>query len=129
MKYAKRLQQLLSACCNSILFTAVLILFSFFINVPYSNAQSTGGRIRGTVTDASGGAVVGVKVVLTNEATNVKREAQTSSTGEYLFLEVPVGSYAIEVNQTGFKKYVRKGLPLDLNEALTVDVPLQIGGS
>jgi len=129
MKVTIRIRQLRSVCFHSILFAAILALFSFVFMVSPANAQSTGGRIRGTVTDASGGAVVGVKVVLTNEATNVKREAQTSSTGEYLFLEVPVGSYAIEVNQTGFKKYVRKGLPLDLNEALTVDVPLQIGGS
>jgi hypothetical protein len=129
MKDAKRLQQLQSVCCKSILFAAVLALFSFFSNVPNSNAQSTGGRIRGTVTDASGGAVVGVKVVLTSEATNVKREAQTSSNGEFLFLEVPVGTYALEVNQTGFKKYVRKGVPLNLNEVITVDIPLQIGGS
>jgi hypothetical protein len=129
MKDAKRVQHLQSACCKGILFAAVLALFIFFITVPYSNAQSTGGRIRGTVTDASGGAVVGVKVVLTSEATNVKREAQTSSSGEFLFLEVPIGSYAVEVNQTGFKKYVRKGVPLNLNEVLTVDIPLQIGGS
>ena len=33
----------------------------------------------------------------------------------------------MEVNQTGFKKYVRKGVPLNLNEVLTVDIPLQIG--
>jgi len=130
MKDAKRLQQLGSVCCKSILFAAVLALFSiFFFSVSIANAQSTGGRIRGTVTDASGGAVVGVKVVLTSEATNIKREAQTSSTGEYLFLEVPIGSYMVEVNQTGFKKYVRKGVPLDLNEVITVDIPLQIGGS
>jgi outer membrane receptor protein involved in Fe transport len=129
MKVAKRLQQLRSVCCKSILFAAVLALFSFFFTASSLNAQSTGGRIRGTVTDASGGAVVGVKVVLTSEATNVKREAQTSSTGEFLFLEVPVGTYAVEVNQTGFKKYVRKGFPLNLNEVVTVDIPLQIGGS
>jgi hypothetical protein len=129
MKYAKRLQQVWSVCCQGILFAAILALFNFVFIVSPANAQSTGGRIRGTVTDASGGAVVGVKVVLTNEATNVKREAQTSSTGEYLFLEVPVGAYAVEVNQTGFKKYIRKDLPVNLNEVLTVDIPLQIGGS
>src|SRR6266481_495601 len=129
MKDAKRLQQLQSVCYTKILLAAVLALFSLFINVSYSNAQSTGGRIRGTVTDASGGAVVGVKVVLTSEATNVKREAQTSSNGEYLFLEVPVGAYALEVSQTGFKKYVRKGVPVNLNEVVTVDISLQIGGS
>jgi len=69
MKDEKRLQQLQSVCCKSILWAAVLALFSLFISVSYSNAQSTGGRIRGTVTDASGGAVVGANVVISNEAT------------------------------------------------------------
>ncbi len=57
MKDVKRLQQLQYVCYTSILLAAVLALFSLFISVSYSNAQSTGGRIRGTVTDASGGAV------------------------------------------------------------------------
>jgi hypothetical protein len=129
MKTAKRIQQLRSVCRRSTLFAAILAVFSFLITVSTASAQSTGGRIRGTVMDASGGAVVSAKVVLTAEATNVKREAQTSSSGEFLFLEVPVGTYAVEVNQTGFKKYVRKGVPVNLNEVITVDIPLQIGGS
>src|SRR5579863_1186592 len=129
MKVSKSLQQLRSVCCKSILFAAVLALFSFFINVPNSNAQSTGGRIRGTVTDASGGAVVGAKVTLVNEGTNITREAVTSSNGEYLFLEVPVGSYEVDINHPGFKKYARKGIVLVLNEIATVDIPLTVGSA
>src|ERR1700752_4157548 len=129
MKVSKSLQQLRFVCCKSVLFAAVLALFSFFISVPHSKAQSTGGRIRGTVTDASGGAVAGAKVTLINEGTNQTREAQTSGNGEYLFLEVPVGSYEVDVNQTGFKKYVRKGIVLVLSEIATVDIPLQVGSN
>src|ERR1700739_781714 len=129
MKTAKRVQQLRSVCCHSILFAAFIALFSFFIAISTASAQSTGGRIRGTVTDASGGAVVGAKVTLINEGTNLTREAQTSSNGEYLFLEVPVGSYEVDVNQTGFKKYVRKGIVLVLSEIATVDIPMQVGSN
>ncbi|HTB91589.1 MAG TPA: carboxypeptidase regulatory-like domain-containing protein [Candidatus Sulfotelmatobacter sp.] len=129
MKTAKRVQQLRSVCCHNILFAASIALFSFFITVSTASAQSTGGRIRGTVTDASGGAVVGAKVTLVNEGTNLTREAQTSSNGEYLFLEVPVGSYEVDVNQTGFKKYARKGIVLLLSEIATVDIPLQVGSN
>jgi outer membrane receptor protein involved in Fe transport len=92
-------------------------------------AQSTGGRIRGTVVDPSGAAVAGAKVSLVNEATNTLREATTSATGEYLFLEVPVGSYEVDVNQAGFKKYVRKGIVLVLNEIATVDISLSVGST
>src|SRR5579859_5683113 len=129
MKDATRLQQLRSVCCRSILFAAVLALFSFLFTVTIANAQSTGGRIRGTVTDASGGAVVGAKVTLVNEGTNITREAVTSSNGEYLFLEVPVGSYEVDINHPGFKKYARKGIVLVLNEIASVDVALTVGSN
>src|SRR6266481_2530076 len=127
MKDVKRLQQLQSVCCTSILLAAVLALFSLFISVSYSNAQSTGGRIRGTVTDASGGAVVGANVAITNEATGVERNTATGSNGEYVFLEVGVGNYIVRVDQPGFKKYVRKGVTVNLNEVVGLDIALQVG--
>src|SRR5215470_15900163 len=95
---------------------------------PLAMSQSTGGRIRGTVTDQSGGAVAAVKVQLINESTHATREVQSNENGEFIFIEVPVGTYEITANQPGFKKYVRKGVPLNLNEVLTVDIPLQLGG-
>ncbi len=94
---------------------------------PTIAAQSTGGRIRGTVSDPSGAAVVSAKVTLINEATNVSRDVDTGSNGDYLLNEVPIGSYEIDVTQQGFKKYVRKGIALDLNEVISVDITLQLG--
>ncbi len=95
----------------------------------HAAAQSTGGRIRGTVTDTSGAAVTGANLALINEATNVTRNAVSGNNGEYVFLEVPVGTYDMEVAQQGFKKYSRKGYRIDLNEVVSLDIPLQIGGS
>ena len=123
----KRLQ-LQAVCCSSIL-SALLLSIVLFLTAPVLNAQSTGGRVRGTVTDSSGGAVAGAAVILVNTATNVRRETTTSATGEYLFLEVPVGSYEVDVNQQGFKKFVRKDIVVDLNAVVSVDIALQLGGS
>ncbi len=94
-----------------------------------TQAQSTGGRIRGTVTDPSGGAVSGAKLQLTNEANGTQRETESGANGEYIFLEVPVGTYQLEISQPGFKKYSRKGLVVNLNEVLGLDTALQIGGT
>jgi hypothetical protein len=105
---------------------ALAIMFAAAVS---SNAQSTGGRVRGTVTDAGGGAITGSKLLLTNEANGTKRDAETGSNGEYIFLEVPVGTYQIEVTQQGFKKYFRKGLLVNLNEVVSLDIPLQVGGT
>src|SRR5208282_1110212 len=121
-------QQWLSVCGRSALLS-VFLGVAAFLAVGIASGQSTAGRVRGTLTDASGGAVTGAKVTLVNIGTNVTREATTSATGEYLFLEVPVGTYEIEVNQAGFKKFVRKDVVVDLNAVVSIDVALQVGGS
>jgi hypothetical protein len=95
----------------------------------FANAQSTGGRIRGTVTDTSGAAITGATVTLRNEANGTQRDAQSGGNGEYGFLEVPVGMYTMEAQQAGFKKYVSKGVTLELNAILSLDIVLQVGGA
>jgi Carboxypeptidase regulatory-like domain len=127
MNCVNRLQ--LQAVCSRSVFSAWLLGVLLLSAASFASAQSTGGRIRGTVTDPSGGAVAGAKVTLINEATNTSRESSTSNTGEYLFLEVPVGSYEVDVNQQGFKKFERKGIVLVLNEIATVDITLQVGST
>ena len=117
-----------SVCNRSILLAGLLGVVLAFL-APWGSAQSTGGRVRGTVSDASGGVVAGVTVTLTNTATNVSRQAVTAANGEYLFLEVPVGPYEISVNQPGFKRFLRKDITVDLNTVIGVDIALQLGGS
>src|SRR5260221_12875205 len=111
-------------CC-----AVAALVATAMVCVAGADAQSTGGRIRGTVIDPSGGAVVGAKVLLLNEANGTQRETQASATGEYIFLEVPVGNYQVQVNHPGFKKYLRKGIVVNLNEVVNLDIPLVVGGS
>src|SRR5215475_6761710 len=129
MKDFMSLKQVLFICRRGIPCLPLLAFSLLLALPPQLHAQSTGGRIRGTVTDSSGGAIAGATVQLINEATHSTREVQTSSTGEYIFIEVPVGTYELQVSQTGFKKLSRKGVPLNLNEVVSVDLQLQVGGS
>jgi len=117
------------ALCGGSIFSGLFLGILLFSTAPVLLAQSTGGRIRGTVTDSSGAAVPGASVTLINSATNVRREVTTNATGEYLFLEVPVGTYEIDLNQQGFKKFVRKDVIVDLNAAVSVDITLQLGAA
>ena len=128
MKLKAQFRQRRSSCFRDI-FPAVIFLLVFAFAVTPGNAQSTGGRFRGTVMDPSGGAVPAATVTLINEATHATREVQSGANGEYIFVEVPVGTYEINLTMQGFKKYVRKGMVLDLNQVLTVDIALQIGGA
>jgi hypothetical protein len=105
------------------------VVVAMLLAAPLTEAQSTGGRIRGTVSDPSGASVAAATVTLVNEATHATRDVQSGASGEYIFIEVPVGSYEINATQAGFKKYVRKGVLLDLNEVISVDITLQLGAA
>ena len=117
------------ALCGTRICSLAMAGLAIVMVAPFAGGQSTGGRIRGTVSDPSGAAVTAAKVTLINEATNVMRDVDSGANGEYLLIEVPVGTYEIDVTQQGFKKYVRKGIGLDLNEVISVDIVLQLGTS
>jgi len=92
-------------------------------------AQGTGGRILGRVADPTGAVLSGVKVTAINEATGVVRDANTTDSGDYGFPDLPVGTYTLDYELTGFKKDVRKGISLDVNQVITLNMTMQLGGA
>jgi hypothetical protein len=92
-------------------------------------AQGTSGRILGHVADSSGAILANVKVTLVNEGTSVSRDATTNQNGDYDFVEVPVGTYRLEFDLTGFKKNVRRGVSLDINQVITLNLTMQVGAA
>ncbi len=100
---------------------ALLILF------PCSAAWAAGGSISGNVVDPSGGAILGVTVVVRNMDTGVEQTTTTNGTGFYAFPALDVGHYEIEFNIVGFKPYKRTGLVIDVGTALEADVGMQVG--
>src|SRR6201987_2831705 len=93
------------------------------------SAQGTTGRIVGRVADPGGAVLANVKVSLVNEGTSVSRDSKTNENGDYDFVEVPVGTYRLEFDLTGFKKNVRRGVSLDLNQVITLNMTMQLGAS
>lgn len=85
--------------------------------------------LSGTVTDPSGAIVAGATVTATNVDTGVASTQTTNAQGVYSFPELPPGKYVLDVRQTGFKEYTQKDLVLDVNNALTIDVALQVGAA
>src|SRR5919198_1447554 len=90
-------------------------------------AQRITATIRGTVTDTSGAVVPGASVTVTNENTGFARSTVTNDVGSYSFVELPTGTYTIEVSLSGFKSVVRKGIVLDVADVRGEDVRLEAG--
>jgi hypothetical protein len=91
------------------------------------SAQTFRGTILGTVTDASGAVIAGAKVTVKNAGTGLERSTETSAEGTYLLPELPIGTYAVTVTQTGFQTHVAKDVIVDVSAEHRVDAQLTTG--
>ena len=90
-------------------------------------AQSTNsGDLRGTVTDASGAVIPGVKVTILNTETGVTTELETNASGIYDSVSIRTGHYRVTFSKDGFSKLVRDGVVLDVG-VLKLDEQLSVG--
>jgi Carboxypeptidase regulatory-like domain len=89
--------------------------------------QNVYGTIAGTVTDSSGAAIGDAAVTLTNLDTGDKHNIQTDSSGNYTFVDILRGRYKLEVEKSGFKKFVREPILVQIESGLRVDAALQVG--
>ena len=103
--------------------TGVLLL----IGATAAHAQMNTGQILGTVKDTQGLPVSSVPVTIVNEQTGQSFAAGTNEVGDYLARALPVGSYALSIEQPGFKRYNRTGVTLTGGQVLRVDVALEVG--
>lgn len=89
--------------------------------------QTSFGRISGTVSDSSGGAVPNATVTITDPSTSFSRTATTDSSGFFTVTNLAVGTYTVQVEMANFKKAVLPGNVVSADSRLTVDVVLQVG--
>jgi Carboxypeptidase regulatory-like domain len=89
-------------------------------------AQST-GSVRGTVSDSSGAAIPDASVTVTNTQTAQTRSTQTTGSGVFVFPELPIGSYELQVSKTGFNSQKRGGTQLLTGQTIGLDIILAVG--
>jgi hypothetical protein len=92
------------------------------------SAQEVTGSLNGTVKDATGGAVAGATVTISDaEKKVVLRTTTTNDNGQYSAPNLPSGFYDISVEAPNFKKHVETRLKLNVSDKRTVDVTLEAG--
>ncbi len=92
-------------------------------------AQGTGGRILGRIVDPSGASLASVKISAVNDATGVGHDVLSNDSGDFVFPDLPVGTYSLTFDLTGFKKAVRHGVSLDVNQAITLNMTMTLGAA
>ena len=90
-------------------------------------AQTSTGRISGTVADASGAVLPGATVNVEQERTGLTRTSTTDKDGAYLFASLPIGTYTVSAEMQGFRKQVKSGYVLVADGRVTADFSLPVG--
>jgi hypothetical protein len=100
--------------------------FLLLLAVP-AMAQRSTATLRGVVTDPQNAVVSGAKVTIKNETTGLTRTGTSNASGIYTFADLPVGSYTLDVEFTGFKNEQRTGIVLNVADNRSLDVQLTTG--
>ena len=107
-----------------VVWTAALV----FLALP-AVGQNVTGAITGEVTDPSGAVVVGASVTAENTATAVKTPTKTNSVGVYTIRFLPIGSYTLTIESSGFGTQKLGPFTLEINQTAKINVNLAIGDS
>ena len=105
---------------------ALLALSLWNLHASGHLAQTGLATVTGLVSDTSGGAVPGVTVTATNQATNIAYTGVTNDAGNYIITSVPIGQYVVTVDLTGFKGAQSK-VALSAAQTARVDFQMEVG--
>lgn len=111
----------IEAQTNKVCFTLLLAF------LPILHAQLGRGVILGTVTDTSGASIPNTTIVITNAGTNVSLKTQTNTDGFFTSPGLVIGEYSVEADAQGFKRYVRRGITLELDQKAEINIKLEVG--
>jgi hypothetical protein len=91
--------------------------------------QTVTGSITGQVTDPSGAVIVGANVTAVNVGTSVKTATQTNASGAYTIRFLPIGTYTVTVEATGFTTQQISPFALEIDQTAKINASLKIGVS
>jgi hypothetical protein len=92
-------------------------------------AQNDRGVITGNVKDPSGAVIVGAQVTATQTSTNTHFNTKSTTTGDFTVPSMPVGTYRVRVENTGFKVYQADNITVTAGSTVVLNVALEVGSS
>ena len=102
------------------LISAVLLLFTAGLAPALAQSQAANGTIEGTIVDSSAALLPGVTVVVHNVETGAQRVVVTNASGVYRAVLLPLGTYRLTAELTGFKKYERTGITVGAGQTAVI---------
>jgi len=124
--YSRLVRKIVPAAATRTIAGFLLVVF-LLTGVYLVRAQSTAGRILGTVTDQSGAAVASAKVVITDLERGTLRTLTTDEAGAYVAADLTPGNYKIQAEAKGFKTVQRPSVGVEVATDVRIDFSLQPG--
>jgi hypothetical protein len=124
--YSRLIRTIAPAAAGSAIVGFLLAVFWFSAVYPV-RAQSTAGRILGTVTDQSGAAVISARVAITDLERGTSRTLTTDEAGAYVAADLTPGNYKIQVEAKGFKTVQRPSVGVEVASDVRIDFALRPG--
>ena len=115
------MKRVLSTLCTSIIFLSLSLV---------ANAQNIAtANLHGIVQDPNGAVIPNAKVTARLAAQNLERTTQTNGDGEYVLLNLPPGSYTIQVDAAGFAKLVQSPVVLTIGQDAQLPVHMRVAST
>src|SRR5271157_2526683 len=102
----------------------VLGLIFVVLIAALAGAQTFRGAINGTVTDPTGGVVPNAQVKAIDTATSVEHTTTTTSGGQFVFQDLPLGTYKVTVTASGFAVTTTDNVPVTAGQVYSLPVKL-----
>src|ERR1700722_11312547 len=114
---------------NKATLTYYIVLFVLALSLTSlpAVAQSTAGRVLGSITDQSGAAVAGATVIVTDVQRATSRNLTTDASGDYVAADLAPGTYKIHAEAKGFKAVERPSVTVEVATDVRADFSLQPG--
>ena len=108
-------------------FIALSALAVGLVHTPSALGQIETARIQGVISDSTGAIIPGATVTFVHVATGQELAVSTSADGLYRSVPLRIGEYRVEYEADGFKRAIRSGINLELQETAVIDIVLEIG--
>ncbi len=112
---------------SSLIPLIAIILTAIALSNSPAFAQQTLGGVTGVVTDASGGVIPNVTVTLLDENTGLARTAKSNPSGNYSFVNLPIGTYTLTYTADGFDIQKTPHVAVQADRTATLNVQLNVG--
>ena len=108
-------------------FRSLACLLCALCFVPTALGRRMTGSVCGVIVDPSGAVVQDAGIIAQPSETGRIRSASTDHNGVFVIVELPVRHYVVEAEAKGFRRYVREGISVDVNEAVDLPIQLSVG--